>query len=102
MMRRAAGTIAGALCVCAMSAAQATFDNYQPTTFGKPWTVGQTSFDWDEWSYADNTLTNQASNDRRWTVPFVTEDLSEILDLGVGTVMLRAAGSRPSAEGSRQ
>jgi len=63
---------AGILSVVALlGTAQATPTTYSPTS-GAPWVSGASSFDWTDWSYADNILANNASVNRTWTVPFWT------------------------------
>jgi hypothetical protein len=68
-MKKIASVAFGLLSVFMMlRGAQAATTTYMPTA-GAPFTGGASSFDWANWSYVDNVLTNHAAVARTWTLP---------------------------------
>jgi len=96
-MTRRMQLLLGCLGVLATSSsAMATDFLYSPTQ-GKPWTSGLSSFDFTNWSFADNVLGNNAGSARTWTVP-VTISGSAIVPITMSAVMANSIAGNTTGQ----
>jgi|SRR4051812_3808228 hypothetical protein len=84
--------------VSMLGIAGASLRNVPPAQFGAPFVGGASSFDYTNWSYADNVLNNGAGTDRTWTVSIQVDNADANVSESVYGVIANSATGTTSGQ----